>query len=444
MESYNLKVGIIINDRYKLLEYLGEGTHSIVFKSFDILLERTVALKFQELDFKDNYEIEFQSLLKEAKIISKLSHPNILQIYDCGVLKDLGLAWMSTQFLKGETLRKLIELHHEFSYPELIDISLKIAEAIDYCHSKHKFYQLDIKPGNVMYNHENGKVSLIDFGSLNTQEDKSKYPFGTPEYLSPELLLGYEASFESDIYSYGLMLYELFTNGKNPLYKPYSEPRTVKMSSIDAATCALGISIDFHNLNNSLEKSEKLKTFNPVHELSKNIHDNRMIDVICGCLAFDYEKRFNSHQLVSELKRIEQNLDKGKLFDVFISYKSEDISLAEGVFQLLKNNGHNPFLSKESLPSLGESDYLEAIYSAINETKHFILVSSSIENIKSKWVKAEWSAFINEKLAGRKNGNIISIISQNLKITDLPLVLRQYEAFVFNDIKYDKLKSYLQ
>lgn len=444
MKSHNLSVGQIINDRYKILGYLGEGTHSIVFKSFDILLERTVALKFQELDFENNYEIEFQSLLKEAKIISKLFHQNILQIYDWGELTDLGLVWMSTQFLKGDTLRNLIALNHEFSYPELVDISLKIAEAIDYCHRKHKFYQLDIKPGNVMYNHENGKVTLIDFGSLNTQEDKSNYPFGTPEYLSPELLLGYESSFESDIYSYGLLLYELFTNGENPLYRPYTEPRTVKMSSMDMQTCILGISNDFHYLNHSFEKSEKLKIFDPEHELSNYIHDKRMIDVICGCLAFDYEKRFNSYQLVSELKRIEQNLDKCKLFDVFISYKSEDIDLANKIFQLLKDNGHNPFLSKESLPSVGESDYLEAIYSAIDETKHFILISSSIENIKSKWVKAEWSAFINEKLAGRKNGNIISITSQTLKISDLPLALRQYEAFNINEIKYQMISSYLQ
>jgi hypothetical protein len=216
------------------------------------------------------------------------------------------------------------------------------------------------------------------------------------------------------------------------------------MSNFDGATCALGISNDFHNLNHSFDKSEKLKSFNPVHELSKYIHDNRMIDIICGCLAFDFKKRINSSQLVSELKNIEQHLDSGNLFDVFISYKSEDIALAEEIYQLLKDNGHNPFLSKESLPSLGESDYLEAIYSAIDETKHFVLVSSTIEYVKSKWVKAEWSAFVNEKLAGRKNGNIISIISKDLKITDLPLALRQYEAFSINEVKYEKIYSYLQ
>jgi serine/threonine protein kinase len=439
----NFKIGDKINNRYELKEYLGGGTYSIVFKSLDTLLDRIVAIKFQEIEFNKNYDIEFQSLIKEARLLSKLNHLNIVKIYDCGIIEDKELLWMTMQYLKGSTLRDIIDANQYITDLQRYEISLQLTQAIDYCHSKHKYYQLDIKPGNTIFDFDNDILTLFDFGSLNTYDYKSKYPFGTPEYLSPELLMGDTSTFMSDIYSLGLYLYELFTYGKNPL--KVSSNNIMTNSHLDTIrTCAVCLSNDFHGLNKSEEKLIVLENFKPEIELNNYTNDKKLIQLIKECLVFKPEHRINSEILVKELKQLYKKQKQKQNYDIFISYKSEDYKNAKQVYDLLNSNNHNPFLSKESLPALGESEYMEAIYSAIDDTKHFILVSSKTEYINSKWVKAEWSAFINEKLADRKQGNLVSIITGGLRICDLPLPLRQYEVFLLDNLTYSNILAYFK
>ncbi len=120
-------------------------------------------------------------------------------------------------------------------------------------------------------------------------------------------------------------------------------------------------------------------------------------------------------------------------YDVFISCRSKDYLLAEKLYSYLKDNGFYVFLSSKELRLLKDAEYLDAISEALGTTYHLIVLGSSKENIKSKWVKFEWSTFLNEKLSGRKFGQIITFLDGDLSVEDLPIQLRQYESFNLNN-----------
>ena len=132
-----------------------------------------------------------------------------------------------------------------------------------------------------------------------------------------------------------------------------------------------------------------------------------------------------------------------KQVDVFISRKSADVALANELYRYFVSRGLTVFESEETLPKMGSSDYRKAIDQALDECKHMVVVGSSIENIASSWVEAEWGFYIGEKRAGRKKGNILTVISSNLEIKDLPASLRYYEVVIFDKENFDRICAYV-
>lgn len=129
--------------------------------------------------------------------------------------------------------------------------------------------------------------------------------------------------------------------------------------------------------------------------------------------------------------------------DVFISRKSEDAHLADELYRYFISQGLNVFESDNSLPRMGDSDYGKAIDMALNDCKHMVIVGSSYGNISSKWVEWEWRTFINEKMSGRKNGNLLTVVSGDLTINNLPLSLRNYQVIAFNPANFSRIAAYL-
>jgi hypothetical protein len=118
---------------------------------------------------------------------------------------------------------------------------------------------------------------------------------------------------------------------------------------------------------------------------------------------------------------------------IFISAKSEDYPYAHQVHAFLTDKKYDVFFSKDTLPELGNCEFGEAIDAALDRARHIIIVTSSRENVRSKWVKSEWRMFLDEKRAGRKRGNIITLLAGTMKIEDLPIGLRSYETQFLND-----------
>ena len=122
-------------------------------------------------------------------------------------------------------------------------------------------------------------------------------------------------------------------------------------------------------------------------------------------------------------------------YDVFISSKSEDYAYAEEVYQFLVSKGLKVFLSSLELDRLGDAEYAEAIDEALDSSSHMIVIASNISYVKSKWVKYEWSTFCNDLKCGFRDGNVVTILGGNIKLSQLPASLRHKQSFSFDNYK---------
>ncbi len=202
--------------RYKVVETIGKGAMGMVYKGMDPAIDRPVALKTIRLDFAvDPSEVEElkERLIREAKAAGKLSHPNIVTIYDVGQQGEF--QYIAMEYLKGHTLEKLIKRGMEWNYKILANIIIQVCDALDYAHSKGIVHR-DIKPANIMVL-DDFKIKVMDFGIARfdaTNMTQTGVAMGTPNYISPEQLQGRPASARSDIFSVGVVMYELLTGEK--------------------------------------------------------------------------------------------------------------------------------------------------------------------------------------------------------------------------------------
>jgi hypothetical protein len=129
-------------------------------------------------------------------------------------------------------------------------------------------------------------------------------------------------------------------------------------------------------------------------------------------------------------------------YDVFISSKSEDYHLAEEVYDFLRSEGLSVFIASEELKKIGEAQYSDAIDDVLDHSIHMVVVASSVEHIKSKWVKYEWSTFSNDLKSGYRSGNLITILTTSIELKSLPASLRHQQSFQIENYK-DEILDYL-
>lgn len=204
--------GTIIGDRYEIIKSLGEGGMANVYLANDILLNREVAIKMLrgELSNEDKFIKRFQ---REALALSSssISHPNIVQMYDLGEEKNNHYIVM--EYVKGNTLKHLLNKRGHLTLTEAVDIMLQLTEGISHAHKSYIIHR-DLKPQNIMIE-DNGLVKIADFGiaiALNAaQLTQTNSVMGSVHYLPPEQAGGHKATIKSDIYSLGIMFYELLT-----------------------------------------------------------------------------------------------------------------------------------------------------------------------------------------------------------------------------------------
>ena len=198
--------------RYELLAELGQGAMGVVYKALDPVLDRVVAIKTINLTLpKDelaDYEARFY---QEARAAGGLNHPNIVTIYDIG--KSERLAYMAMEFLEGEELRSILSSKEALPVTLALDIAIQVADGLAYAHDRQVVHR-DIKPANIMIVRD-GLVKITDFGiaRMRTNEVKTMTGMilGSPKYMSPEQVTGKRADHRVDLFSLGVVLYEMLT-----------------------------------------------------------------------------------------------------------------------------------------------------------------------------------------------------------------------------------------
>ncbi len=202
--------------RYEIIKTIGQGAMGLVYKAKDPAIDRTVAIKTiredSNLFAKDAEEVK-KRFKREAQVAGRLSHPGIVTIYDVG--GEGGLFYIVMEYVEGDTLDKIIDSKHLPDVDKTIDLMLQVCDAIGYAH-KNGIIHRDIKPANIMIV-DKRYVKVMDFGiariasSDMTQVGKI---MGTPNYMSPEQVMGAKVDNRTDIFSMGVILYELLTGEK--------------------------------------------------------------------------------------------------------------------------------------------------------------------------------------------------------------------------------------
>ena len=205
-----LSKGQKINDRYEIVKLIGEGGMANVYLAIDTILNRKVAIKVLRGDLAGDEKF-IRRFQREAMSASNLSHPNIVEVYDVG--EEDGNHYIVMEYIEGKTLKQLIQKRGALTVPEVIDIMTQLTDGIAHAHDAYIIHR-DIKPQNILIL-DNGLVKITDFGiavAINaTQLTQTNSVMGSVHYLPPEQASGKGATIKSDIYSLGIVMYELLT-----------------------------------------------------------------------------------------------------------------------------------------------------------------------------------------------------------------------------------------
>jgi len=267
--------------RYEILKELGRGAMGTVYLGKDPTINRDVAIKtlqYEEIDESELEEVKTR-FFREAEAAGKLSHPNIVAIYDAGEEHDM--AYIAMELLVGEDLSGYCLKRNLLPVKQVLKIGSSIANALDYAHS-HGVVHRDIKPANIMLL-EDKQVKVADFGIarvMASSKTKTGIVFGTPSYMSPEQIAGKKVDGRSDLFSLGVVLYELFT-GEKPFK---GDNITALMYAITNTSCT------------------------PLSELSPNI-PSCCADIVDKLLKKSVTKRLNAaSKVVNKIEECLKNL----------------------------------------------------------------------------------------------------------------------------------------
>lgn len=314
-------IGRVLGNRYEIVEKIGGGGMALVYKAKCNLLNRYVAIKILRQEFINDDEF-ISKFRRESQAAASLSHHNIVNIYDVG--SEDNIYYIVMEYIKGETLKELIKSKGKLTSKETLEISIQIAEALKHAHNNQIVHR-DIKPHNILITND-GRVKVTDFGiaraaSSSTVTNTSDV-LGSVHYFSPEQARGGYTDAKSDIYSLGIVMYEMIT-GTVP-FKGES-PISVALKHIQ-------------------------EDIRPPKELDDSIPDN-LDKIIRKAVQKDQSLRYNSsEEILSDMKKVMTNIDSDiiefKDYEdsptrVMPVIKDDDINMSDKKYQKKNDSNKN-------------------------------------------------------------------------------------------------------
>src|ERR671925_751397 len=203
-------LGTILNGRYRLEARIGAGGMSTVYRAMDETLQRPVAIKLMNREVASDSD-QLERFRREARAVAQLSHPHVVGVIDAG--EDESRPYIVFEYVEGETLKERIRRLGRLPVTEAVAYAIEIARALESAHASRLVHR-DVKPQNVLIDPD-GRAKVTDFGIARSLEAQGLTAtgrvLGTTDYVSPEQALGHEVTAQSDIYSLGIVLYEMLT-----------------------------------------------------------------------------------------------------------------------------------------------------------------------------------------------------------------------------------------
>jgi predicted Ser/Thr protein kinase len=233
--------GTTLADRYRIVSLLGKGGMGEVYRAEDLRLNQTVALKFLPVAMMED-EVARDRFYQEVRLAREISHANVCRVFDVGEMD--GRLFLTMEYVDGEDLASLLRRIGQFPQPKGLDIARQMCAGLAAAHD-HGVLHRDLKPGNIMLDGR-GRVRITDFGlaALSENMGGEEVSAGTPAYMAPEQLAGVEVTQRSDIYSLGLVMYEIFTGKKAYEAASIGELLRLRESSSPSSISALVKDID--------------------------------------------------------------------------------------------------------------------------------------------------------------------------------------------------------
>ena len=286
---------------YQLLKRLGEGSMAIVFQAYDPVLERDVAIKM--LKYELSHDQDFLSrFAREAKIIARLNHPNIVNVHE--VLNELSTSFMVMERLAGMDLSAVLKQKHRLSLVQTRRILTQVAAALEYAHNEGIVHR-DVKPSNIIINQFN-HVKITDFGIAKPANDKTANIEGSPYYLAPEIIQSLPVDGRADIYAMGVMAFHMLTG--SPPFRAQSLDKILDMHVNQRPP-------DIHNyrdnvdqemalfIQQALEKdvSKRINDWKEIRKLLKPINRSKTIQVTEDDVVFLTRLKGSSYKNAAEI-----------------------------------------------------------------------------------------------------------------------------------------------
>ncbi len=321
-----------ISDRYQIIKSIGEGGMANVYLAYDTILDRDVAVKVLRGDLSgdEKFVRRFQ---REALSASSLTHPNIVEVYDVG--EDHGMYYIVMEYIEGKHLKDLIKKRGKLTVSEVIDIMLQITDGMSVAHDSYIIHR-DIKPQNIMIL-ENGLVKITDFGismAMNaTQLTQTNSVMGSVHYLPPEQASGKGSSLQSDIYSMGIVMYELLVG-----HLPYKGDNAVEIALKHLKEPIPSVKDELPNIPQSIENIIiKATAKNPKNRYAdaREMHEDLLVcfdesKVNEPKIKLPYPENIDDTKITKALKNAKEKEQEEKKEE-----KEEDVVIAK---QITKND----------------------------------------------------------------------------------------------------------
>ena len=299
-----------INERYQIMKTIGEGGMANVYLAYDTILERNVAVKVLRGDLAtdEKFVRRFQ---REALSASSLSHPNIVEVYDVG--EDNGVYYIVMEYIEGKHLKQLLKKRGKLTLNEVVDIMLQLTDGMACAHDSYIIHR-DIKPQNIMIL-DSGMIKITDFGiamALNsTQLTQTNSVMGSVHYLPPEQASGKGSTIQSDIYSMGILMYELLTGTL-----PYRGDNAVEIALKHLKEPLPSIRKEYPDIPQAVENIILKSTAkNPKNRYSdaRSMHDDLLTCLDASRIdeaKYEYKyPEFNEEETLKREKQIEKTME---------------------------------------------------------------------------------------------------------------------------------------